>query len=75
MTTMQQRQIRVTKTRKGFGLSLIFRGLDKFEQKDTGIFVARVVEGGAADRSVSQSYALTLVLMLTLHSTTTFTIV
>ena len=29
-----------------FGLSLIYRGLDKYEEKDTGIFVARVVPGG-----------------------------
>merc|ERR1711899_210711 len=35
---------------RGFGLSLIYRGLDKYEEKDTGIFVARVVPGGQAAR-------------------------
>jgi len=29
---------------------LIYRGLDKYEEKDTGIFVARVVPGGQAAR-------------------------
>ena len=33
-----------------FGLSLIYRGLDKNEEKDTGIFVARVIPGGQAAR-------------------------
>lgn len=28
----------------------VFRGLDKYEEKDTGIFVARVVPGGQAAR-------------------------
>ena len=33
---------------RGFGLSLIYRGLDKYEEKETGIFVARVVPQGQA---------------------------
>lgn len=48
---MQQKRFRVTRDKSGFGLSLIFRGLDNFQQKDTGIFVARIVEGGAAKKS------------------------
>ncbi len=42
---MQQWQLRVTKARNGFGLSLT-------EEKDGAIFVEKVVVGGAADRSV-----------------------
>jgi len=35
---------------RGFGLSLIYRGLDKYEEKETGIFVARVVPQGQAQK-------------------------
>jgi len=45
---MRPRVIQVDRGSKGFGLSLIYRGLDKYEEKDTGIFVARVVPGGQA---------------------------
>lgn len=44
------RAITVERGSRGFGLSLIYRGLDKYEEKDTGIFVARVVPGGQAAR-------------------------
>ena len=44
------RSITVDRSSRGFGLSLIYRGLDKYEEKDTGIFVARVVPGGQAAR-------------------------
>ena len=47
---MRPRVIQVDRSSRGFGLSLIYRGLDKFEEKDTGIFVARVVPGGQAAR-------------------------
>ena len=47
---MRPRVIQVERSSRGFGLSLIYRGLDKFEEKDTGIFVARVVPGGQAAR-------------------------
>ncbi|XP_023346890.1 lamin-L(I) [Eurytemora carolleeae] len=47
---MRPRVIQVERSSKGFGLSLIYRGLDKYEEKDTGIFVARVVPGGQAAR-------------------------
>ena len=47
---MRPRVIQVERGSRGFGLSLIYRGLDKFEEKDTGIFVARVVPGGQAAR-------------------------
>jgi len=42
--------IQVDRGSRGFGLSLIYRGLDKFEEKETGIFVARVVPGGQAQK-------------------------
>jgi disks large protein 1 len=47
---MRPRVIQVERSNRGFGLSLIYRGLDKYEEKDTGIFVARVVPGGQAAR-------------------------
>ena len=47
---MRPRVIQVDRSSRGFGLSLIYRGLDKFEEKDTGIFVARVVPGGQSAR-------------------------
>jgi DNA repair exonuclease SbcCD ATPase subunit len=47
---LRPRAITVDRGSRGFGLSLIYRGLDKFEEKDTGIFVARVVPGGQAAR-------------------------
>jgi len=45
---MRSRVIQVDRGNRGFGLSLIYRGLDKYEEKETGIFVARVVPGGQA---------------------------
>ena len=47
---LRPRTIIVDRGSRGFGLSLIYRGLDKYEEKDTGIFVARVVPGGQAAR-------------------------
>ena len=47
---LRPRSITVDRGSRGFGLSLIYRGLDKYEEKDTGIFVARVVPGGQAAR-------------------------
>ena len=38
---MRSRVIQVDRGSRGFGLSLIYRGLDKYEEKETGIFVAR----------------------------------
>ena len=46
VVTLRPRAITVDRGSRGFGLSLIYRGLDKYEEKDTGIFVARVVPGG-----------------------------
>ena len=43
---LRPRTITVDRGSRGFGLSLIYRGLDKYDEKDTGIFVARVVPGG-----------------------------
>ena len=39
--SMRSRVIQVDRGSRGFGLSLIYRGLDKYEEKETGIFVAR----------------------------------
>merc|ERR1711879_455150 len=47
---LRPRAITVERGSRGFGLSLIYRGLDKYDEKDTGIFVARVVAGGQAAR-------------------------
>jgi len=46
--SMRSRVIQVDRGSRGFGLSLIYRGLDKYEEKETGIFVARVVPQGQA---------------------------
>ena len=40
--------ITVERVCSGFGFSLIYRGLDKYEEKDTGIFVAWVEPGSLA---------------------------
>ena len=47
---LRPRSITVDRGSRGFGLSLIYRGLDKYAEQDTGIFVARVVPGGQAQR-------------------------
>ena len=48
--SMRPRVIQVDRGSRGFGLSLIYRGLDKYEEKETGIFVARVVPQGQAQK-------------------------
>ena len=35
----------------GYGLSVVYRGLDKYQGHDTGLFVSQVVAGGAAMRA------------------------
>ena len=47
---LRARVIQVERGPRGFGLSLIYRGLDKYEEKDIGLFVARVVPGGQSAR-------------------------
>lgn len=42
--------IKVKRGQKGYGLSLMFRGADKYEPKDTGIFVSRVLPGGQSEK-------------------------
>ena len=42
--------LHIKRNSKGFGLSLIYRGLDKYEEADTGVFVARVVPGGMSEK-------------------------
>ena len=36
---------------QGFGLSLIYKGLDKYEEHEVGVFVARVVPGGQSQKA------------------------
>jgi len=43
--------IRVERGKSGFGLSLIYRGTDKFKEEDTGTYVAKVVPGGNSARA------------------------
>ena len=50
MVVQRARTITVERGTRGFGLSLIYRGLDKYPADETGIFVARVVTGGQAAR-------------------------
>ena len=43
--------ITIDRGSRGFGLSLIYRGLDKYKKGETGIFVAKVIPDGQAQRS------------------------
>merc|ERR1712038_1630163 len=43
-----QKKITVKRGSSGFGLSLVYRGTDRFEKEDTGIFVSKLVPGGQA---------------------------
>ena len=36
---------------KGFGLSLIYKGLDKYSQDEVGVYVAKIVPGGQSQRA------------------------
>lgn len=49
-TDMKTSLIKVKRGQKGYGLSLVYRGPDKYEEKDLGVFVSRVVAGGQAER-------------------------
>ena len=42
--------LQIKRGSRGFGLSLIYRGLDKYPEQETGIFVAKVVPGGQSER-------------------------
>ena len=48
---MRHQNIRVERGTKGFGLSLIYKGLDQYPEEDTGTFVAKVVPGGNSQRA------------------------
>ena len=48
--SMPHRVIQVDRGSRDYGLSLIYRCLDKYEEKETGIFVARVVPQGQAQK-------------------------
>ena len=61
---LRPKSIVVDRGSRGFGLSLIYRGLDKYEEKDTGIFVARVVPGGKIRCSNSEIAKVNFLLSL-----------
>ena len=46
VVTFRRLNITVTRAWSGFNFSLIYRGPDEYEEKDTGLFVARVIPGG-----------------------------
>jgi len=48
---MRQQNIRVERGTKGFGLSLIYKGLDRYHEDETGVFVAKIVPGGQSQRA------------------------
>ena len=62
MVQLRPRAITVDRGSRGFGLSLIYRGLDKYEEKDTGIFVARVVPGGKIHAIFSLTFKYKMIL-------------
>ena len=47
---MRSLVLQIKRGSRGFGLSLIYRGLDKYPEQETGIFVAKVVPGGQSER-------------------------
>ena len=49
--TIRSYSITIDRGSKGFGLSLMYRGTDRYVKKETGIFVAKVISGGQAERS------------------------
>ena len=49
--TMKSLDIKVRRGSQGLGLSLIYRGRDKFDRRDTGLYISQVVPGGAAMRA------------------------
>ena len=42
--------VRVKRGHRGYGLSLVYRGLDKYAERDTGVFVSRVLPGGQSEK-------------------------
>lgn len=48
---MNTLNIKVRKGSQGLGLSLIYRGRDRFDKRDTGLYISQLVPGGAAARS------------------------
>ena len=49
--TVKSYAITVDRGSRGFGLSLIYRGMDKYTKEETGIFIAKVIAEGQAERS------------------------
>jgi len=48
---MRHQNIRVERGTKGFGLSLIYKGLDQYPEEETGTFVAKLVPGGNSQKA------------------------
>ena len=48
---MKRQTIEVMRGSHGFGLSLVYRGTDLFEENATGVFVSNVIPGGNAQRA------------------------
>ena len=48
---MNTLNIKVRKGSQGLGLSLIYRGRDRFDKRDTGLYISQLVPGGAAVRA------------------------
>ena len=49
--TIQNYSITIDRGSRGFGLSLIYCGSDKYPKEERGIFVAKVIPEGQAERS------------------------
>ena len=54
VVTLKPTAVTIDKKSKGqqLGLTLIYRGLDKYEEKDTGIFVNKVVSEGLGNYDI-----------------------
>ena len=48
---MKTLHIKVKKSSHGLGLSLIFKGRDKYSRDQTGLYISQLVPGGPAIRS------------------------
>jgi len=48
---MKTLNIRIRRGPQGYGMSVVYRGLDKYDRNNTGIFVSQVVPGEAAVRA------------------------
>ena len=51
INTMKTLNVKVKKGSHGLGLSLIFKGRDKYSKDQTGLYISQLVPGGPAIRS------------------------